>query len=178
MVIIMSFSFLIILISLLSLSLGFIILYLVRKSKNNSLIPSGKIVYDDLHDSPSSLYSMKYPLVGKPDLVLKRLWRRIPIEVKSGNHVEPRNHHIIQLMAYCQLCKEHYHKSSPYGYLIYPDTGNRFKINYDHVQKKRVKDTLKQMQNIVRVGSVKRNHQHKKKCIHCKMKSFCEQKIQ
>jgi CRISPR-associated protein Cas4 len=174
----MSFSALLLFFSFFFLVLGFIILFIAKKEKNHSLIPKGKIVYDDLHDSSQSLYSMKYPLVGKPDLVLKKGWKRIPIEVKSGNHAEPRDHHVMQLMAYCQLCKEHYHKASPYGYLIYPDTGKRFKINYNGERKKRVKDTLKKMKLATRTAMVKRNHQNRMKCSGCKMKSFCEEKIQ
>jgi len=156
---------------------GLFIIYLINKSKQNSLIPSGKIIYDDLHGSSYSLYSNKYPLVGKPDLIIKKGWRRIPIEVKTGNHHFPKIHHMMQLIAYCQLTKEHFNKSTPFGYLIYPDTKKRFKIAFSRAEKNQLRENIHLMRNTMDTGIVYRNHDNKKKCDSCKMKNICKKKI-
>ena len=158
-------------------SMGFALIFVVAKSKKHSLIPSGRIVYDDLHGSSHSLYSKKYPLVGKPDLILKKGWKRIPVEIKTGNHQNPKSHHIMQLLSYCQLAKEHYHRPSPYGYLLYVDTNKQFKIPFSFNQKKQLKLIINLMSDTLRTEKVIRNHQNKRKCNKCKMKSFCQAKI-
>ncbi|MBS3777832.1 MAG: Dna2/Cas4 domain-containing protein, partial [Candidatus Thermoplasmatota archaeon] len=144
------------------LVIGIVVLFIVKRSKDDALIPSGKIIFDDLHGSSFSLYSHKYPLVGKPDLVIKKGWKYLPVEVKTGNHHFPKLHHVMQLMAYCQLVKEHYHKATPYGYLIYIDTGKRFKIPYRTVEKKRLKKSLQDMNRAIINHEIIRNHENKR----------------
>lgn len=160
------------------LMLGIVVLFFVKRSKNDALIPSGKIVFDDLHGSSFSLYSKLYPLVGKPDLVIKKRWKRIPVEVKTGKHYSPKMHHVMQLMAYCQLVKEHYGKSTPYGYLIYTDIGKRFKIPYQKSEKKRLERNLTAMNKAIATNEIVRNHESKRKCNHCNMRSVCQKNVQ
>jgi CRISPR-associated exonuclease Cas4 len=174
----MSFVLFVIISAICLLIFGIVILSIARKSKQNTLLPHGKIVYDDLHSSPPSVYSQRYPLVGKPDLILKKGWKRIPVEVKSGNHHTPKPHHVMQLMSYCQLAKEVYHRPSPYGYLLYSDTNKRFKILFNHVQKNQLKSTINLMKETVNTGKVVRNHNDKRKCKGCKFKPVCFAKIQ
>jgi CRISPR-associated exonuclease Cas4 len=157
---------------------GSIILLFVHKSKRDSLIPPGKIVFDDLHGESFSLYSTEYPLVGKPDLIIKKGWKFIPIEIKSGRHYQPKKHHLMQLIAYCQLTREHYHKSTPYGYLIYPDTKKRFKIPFTYDTKRQLEISLSQMSKIIKKKQVFPNHKRKSQCNHCNMNIFCDKKIQ
>ncbi len=160
---------------MIALSLFFLIL--VRRTKNDSLIPSGKIVYDDLHGPSFSLHSKKYPLAGRPDLILKKGWKYIPVEVKTSNHHEPRPHHVIQIIAYCQLITDHFEKSSPYGYLIYSDTGKRFKIQFKHAEKKQLKQTIHQMNEMLQTGNIIRNHDNKQKCSGCILRSKCQKRV-
>lgn len=157
--------------------LGIIVLFIIIRSKNDALIPSGKIIFDDLHGSSFSLYSNKYPLIGKPDLVIKKGWRYVPVEVKTGNHHSPKLHHVMQLIAYCQLVKEHYHKSTPYGYLIYADTRKRFKIPYRKVEKIRLKKSLQAMNRAIINDEISRNHENKRRCDHCNMKYVCQKSL-
>lgn len=171
-------SFFLFAIGLLLVVLGLVLRIFVNRSKRNAFIPKGKIVFDDLHGANYSLKSRIYPLIGKPDLVVKRGWRLIPVEIKTGNHHEPKNHHIMQLIAYCQLVSEQYHKSVPYGFLIYPNTGNRFKIYFNRKRRKKLKKSLQQMNNAIDYGYIKRNHEIKNKCNNCKLKSVCNYKIE
>ncbi len=173
----MLISWMILIGAVIFISVGFAFIFVVEKSKKNSLLPSGRIVYDDLHGSPHSLYSKKFPLVGKPDLILKKGWKRIPVEIKTGNHQNPKSHHVMQLLSYCQLAKEHYHRPSPYGYLLYVDTHKRFKIPFSFKEKKQLKLTINMMSETLRTKKVIRNHQNKGKCDGCKMNSFCQAKI-
>lgn len=157
--------------------LSLLFLILVKQGKNNALIPSGKIVYDDLHGSSFSLHSKKYPLVGKPDLILKKGWKWVPVEVKTGHHHEPRSHHVMQLLSYCQLIKDHFKKSSPYGYLIYPDTDKRFKIPFKRSGKKQLKQSIHHMNEMLNSGIISRNHTSKQKCDGCVFKSSCQRRV-
>ena len=170
-------SWIVLIIAIVFISVGIGLIIWVKKSKKTSLIPSGRIIYDDLHGSPPSLYSEKYPLVGKPDLILKKGWKRIPIEVKTGNHQRKKSHHVMQLLSYCQLAKENYRRPSPYGYLIYTDTNKRFKISFTYKEKKLLKSTIDQMRKILQTEKVIRNHQDKGKCSGCEMNSLCQAKI-
>ena len=157
---------------------GIIIIFFVHKSKRDSLIPSGKIVFDDLHGESFSLYSRQYPLVGKPDLIIKKGGKFIPIEIKTGHHHQPKSHHLMQLIAYCQLTKEHYRKSTPYGYLIYSDTKKRFKIQFTPSKQYQLELSLSQMNEIIKKKQASPNHQRKNKCNHCNMNVFCTKKIE
>jgi CRISPR-associated protein Cas4 len=170
-------SWIVLSVAIVLISVGIALIFWVKKSKKISLIPSGKIIYDDLHGSPSSLTSKKYPLIGKPDLILKKGWKRIPVEIKTGNHQYPKSHHVMQLLSYCQLAKENYRRPSPYGYLVYTDTNKRFKIQFTYKEKKILKSTIDQMQQILQTEKVIRNHHDKGKCNGCKMNSFCQAKI-
>lgn len=173
----MSVPLLLLCIACLLVILSLVLILLVKRVKNKSLIPPGKIVYDDLQGSSFSLYSKKYPLVGKPDLILKKGWKWVPVEVKTGNHHEPRPNHVMQLLSYCQLIKDHFRKSSSYGYILYPDTGKRFKIPFNRSGKKQLKQSIHQMREMLKTGIIKRNHTSKQKCDGCFFKSSCQSRV-
>lgn len=159
------------------LILGLLSGFIVKKGKENSLIPNGKIVFNDLQGESYSLYSSIYPLIGKPDLVIKKGRKIIPIELKTGHHLHPRAHHVMQLIAYCQITTEYFHKSTPYGYIIYSDTCKRFKIPFDQNAKNRLKKSIEDMKMIRDQNKVIRNHHLRNKCNHCNLKNVCNQKI-
>jgi CRISPR-associated protein Cas4 len=164
-----------------SITLIFISLWLKAKNitiKKKYFAFTGKIVYEDLQKPSKSLYSNTLSLCGKPDYILK-LKKNIviPVEVKTGNHKQPKKHHIMQLIAYCQLVQETYHKSVPYGLLIYYDSKSQFKIPYDHNYKKALSATIDTMKKQVKNGNVLRNHTSLKKCLTCSMGNFCNQKL-
>jgi len=154
-----------------------IIIAIILKSKDNSLIPSGKIVYNDLYGEMNSLYSSLYPLAGKPDLIIKKGWKYIPVEIKTGNHHNPKKHHVIQVIAYCQLIKELYKKTPPFGYLIYSDTKKRFKIPFTQMEIKQLKMSITQMKEMINQDQIHRNHNDKNRCNHCNMRAKCNYRL-
>lgn len=159
------------------LLLGIFSMFFVHKGKQRDLLPRGKIVFNDLKGESYSLYSTKYPLVGKPDLIFKKRGKFIPVEIKTGNHIHPKNHHVMQLISYCQLITEHYGKITPYGYLIYPDTGKRFKISFDRLVKKQLSRILSDMSESDSKNRIMRNHDEKYRCNHCNLNKVCNQRI-
>lgn len=125
----------------------------------------------------NSLYSSLYPLAGKPDLIIKKGWKYIPVEIKTGNHHYPKKHHVIQVIAYCQLIKEVYKKTPPFGYLIYSDTKKRFKIPFTQMEIKQLKMSIIQMKEMINQDQIHRNHNNKNRCNHCNMRAKCNYRL-
>jgi CRISPR-associated exonuclease Cas4 len=154
-----------------------IIVIIIWKSKDNTLIPSGKIIYNDLLGEMDSLYSSTYPLAGKPDLIIKKGWKYIPVEIKTGNHRYPKKHHVMQVISYCQLIKETYTKTPSFGYLIYSDTKKRFKIPFTQLEIKQLELSLAQMKEMITQNQIRRNHNNKNRCNHCNMRGNCTYRV-
>lgn len=169
----MMYIFVLLIFSSILFFIGLISIHIISRSRKDSLIPPGKIIYNDLHGESHSLYSKKYPLVGKPDLIIKKGWKFIPVEIKTGRHYQPKKHHVMQLIAYCQLTKEVYKKSTPYGFIIYSDTNKRFKIPYTSKEKKQLITILKQMQQMNDINQVHPEYVKLSRCNHCNMRYHC-----
>ena len=160
------------------IAISFIIKLFYRKKKQLYFNFNGRIIYEDLHEINQSLHSKILPLCGKPDYILQQKRNiRIPVEVKTGNHTKPRNHHIIQLLCYCQLVEETFHNNVPYGLLIYYDTKYQFKIPFNKKHKKLLLSTIENMQSQIEKGAIVRNHISVSKCLSCSMNNFCTQKL-
>lgn len=91
---------------------------------------SGERVYEDTSTKPGfNLYAKSINLVGRPDYLVMKKGKIIPIEVKTGKTPPyPYGSHIMQLMAYCMLVEEYYGISPPGGFIRYPD--REFHIAY------------------------------------------------
>jgi CRISPR-associated exonuclease Cas4 len=113
-------------------------------------------------------------LTGKPDYIIKDKNKQlIPIEVKTGNHQKPLKNHVMQLAAYCHLIEEAYNCFTPYGILVYYDTGKQFTVQFDPSKRFELENTINSMRNIL----VKKNVDHSTidndKCFDCSMKIHC-----
>jgi CRISPR-associated protein Cas4 len=146
------------------------------KIKHHYQIPKGNIVYEDLNKPARILSSRKYPLVGKPDYIMKQRQFFIPIEVKTGDHKVPRHHHIMQLASYCQLVSEEYQCTVPYGILVYCDTKKQIPVYFDMNRKRQLFQTFDGMNKMVQENDplkyIKDNIDEKK-CRNCSMKTYC-----
>ena len=167
----------ILVIGILSLLISIIIKTQVTNVKRRYSIQEGKIRYMDLHKPGKNLFSSRYMLTGKPDYIIEQKNNFIPVEVKTGLHFKPEKHHIMQLAAYCQLVEENYHRFTPYGILVYYDTGKQFIIPFDPKLRFELESTLKQMRNILRTRRAIRNHDSSEKCRKCSMNKYCTQKL-
>ena len=149
----------------------------VQSLKKTHTIQEGTITYTDLNAPAKPFFSARQRISGKPDYVTRMQNRYIPVEVKTGNHDEPQQHHIFQLAAYCHLLEEHYNDLVPYGVLVYYDTAKQFTIPFDPKLRFELESTIKQMRGVLKTGTLKRNHQDVHRCIHCSFRSHCHMKM-
>ena len=150
----------------------------MRYKKKRYGIYDGRIVYSDIHRNEKALFSKKYELSGKPDYIVKtQSGHIIPVEVKTGWHDKPLKHHVMQLIAYCQLVEETTGNTVPYGLLIYYDTGKKFKIPFDAMHLSELERTLQQMRAILKTGEVEINHEDPQRCMHCSVRKYCHKSL-
>ena len=74
-------------------------------------LPNGELVYEDADGLGEPLVSSEYPLVGKPDYVVKTPdGRPVPIELKPNVHdvTAPYSNHMIQVAAYCLILEDYF----------------------------------------------------------------------
>ena len=173
----MNFSMIILIIGALSFLTSVILRTHISHIRQRYSIQKGKIKYVDLHKPGRVLFSSKYGLTGKPDYIVRQENYLIPVEVKTGLHIQPEKNHIMQLAAYCQLVDENYRRFTPYGILVYYDTGKQFTISFDPKLRFELENTLKEMREILKTKKVIRNHNSPERCKICSMNKYCTQKL-
>ena len=166
-----------ILISAILILLSLLIKIKAKKLKFDNKIQQGKIIYSDLNIPEKSYFSKRYRIAGKPDYIIKKNGQYIPVELKSGNHLNAKKNHIYQLLAYCQLIEDNYNCYTPYGVLVYIDTSKQFKINFDPKRRFQLESIIKEMRKSITGDIIKRNHNEIQRCIKCSMRQYCNQKI-
>jgi CRISPR-associated protein Cas4 len=147
-----------------------------RSLKTKHKIQDGKITYSDLSKPSKPFFSKRYRIAGKPDYVVKRNKHYIPVEVKTGIHIEPQKNHIFQLAGYCHLLEENYGDFVPYGILVYNDM-YQYKIPFDPRIRFEFESTVKTMRNAMKTGRIARNHSNSHKCKSCSMQTYCDIKL-
>ena len=148
----------------------------MKKLKESNKIQGGKITYSDLNKPGETFFSKKYMLAGKPDYIVKRKNRYLPVEVKTGNYDQPQFNHVLQLAAYCHLLEENYGGFVPYGILVYSDK-DYFRIPFDPRIRYELESTIKKMWNVLKTGRVIVNHSDFRKCQTCSMRRHCNVNI-
>jgi len=148
----------------------------VKNLKTKHKIPEGKIAYSDLNKPSKPFFSKRYRITGKPDYIVKKNKRYIPVEFKTGAHNEPQKSHIFQLASYCHLLEENYGSFVPYGMLIYNDM-YQYRIPFDPKTRFEFESTLKNMRNTMKTGKITRNHNDSFKCKGCSMRTYCDIKL-
>jgi len=147
-----------------------------RIIKEKNKIVDGKISYSDLNVPGASLFSNKYMIAGKPDYIVKKNNRFIPVEYKSGNHKNPMNNHVFQLAAYCHLVEENYGCFVPYGMLVY-NNSNSFKIPFDPNIRFKLENTINMMRKDLNKKKLVRNHNDPSRCKNCSMRKNCNERL-
>jgi CRISPR-associated exonuclease Cas4 len=141
-------------------------------------IPAGKVIYSDLDRPGKALYSRNLGISGKPDYIVKGRGRTlIPVEIKSGRAQAPHKNHIMQLAAYCYLVEENYHRSVPYGIIVYAD-GLQHRINFDKDLRSDLLATVDEMKRAIGHDCPRRTHNYKQKCRHCSFSGSCRNSLQ
>lgn len=146
------------------------------RRKRGQLGVEGKIAYADSEVmKPPLLVAERAGLCGRPDLVLKRAGKHIPIELKTGRvPAGPHWSHIMQVVAYCRLIEEHY-GSPPYGIIRYGDRD--FPIEYTEDLRATLLSTLADMREVVRTSAAHRNHNRPGKCAGCSRREGCPERL-
>jgi len=143
----------------------------VREEKKSYGIPDGMILYSDLNVPAAPLFSKRSRLAGKPDYIVQKENRYIPVEVKTGGGAHPRQSHVLQLAAYCQILEDTSGMFVPEGILVYNNIP--YTIAFDPKLRFELESVMKSMRVSLRNGVVKRNHQEPGRCRHCSMKRYC-----
>lgn len=115
------------------------------------------------------LVSETLDLQGKPDYIFMTWFRRnyIPFEIKSGKvkEDEPHEGDLMQLLAYFVLIEEVYGKRPPYGKLVY--SNKTFKVRNTIRHRMKLKNTLKEMQGMLKGHYTPCETQNYLKCKNC-----------
>ena len=148
----------------------------VRLIKEKYKIQKGKIIYSDLNKPGKPFFSNRYKIVGKPDYIVKKNNKYIPVEIKTGFNINPQKNHIFQLASYCQLLEENYGLFVPYGILIYNNL-YKYKIPFDPKMRYEFKENLKEMRKMIKKGKIQMNHNNPNKCRNCSMRMYCSEKL-
>jgi CRISPR-associated exonuclease Cas4 len=137
-------------------------------------LPTGELVYEDADGQGTLLFSDQYPLVGKPDYVVKLDDQRlIPVELKLSTHntTTPYSNHILQLAAYCLILEDYAERPPTHGILRYAD--REFTIDYTPALRKKVIRLLEEMARCNEQQAPPLQKQRPAKCHSCTFQSIC-----
>lgn len=142
-------------------------------------MPEGRIIYADSGrwGKPAKpLYDAGLGLTGKPDYLIRKHHRIIPVEVKSSwAPTAPYDSHKLQLAAYCLLVQSYYGVRPPYGLLRYRN--RTFRVNFSTELEEQVLDVLDEIRLQKEQEEVCRSHHQKKRCACCGFRYTCDQKL-
>ncbi len=158
---------------------GLALLWLARRLRARSGLPSGRVVAADVGawrrlDRP--LLSRRHGLTGRPDYIVADGADLIPVEVKSARApARPYASHILQLAAYCLLVAETSGRRPPYGILRYAD--RTFQIPYTQELEEQLLDVLEEMRGDLAAGDARRRHQEPRRCAACGYQDVCDEAL-
>lgn len=165
------------LIALLSL-LGLATLWLARRWQAETGLPPGRVVYLDtetLGRQQHPLYDPAIDLSGRPDYLVEREGRLVPVEIKSGRApVQPYPSHVYQLAAYCLLVEANFGHRPPYGIVKYD--GRTFAIDYTEGLEDELLDILAAMRR-AEGRELDRSHESPWRCRACGYRQACDQRL-
>ncbi|WP_129633282.1 CRISPR-associated protein Cas4 [Candidatus Oscillochloris fontis] len=161
-------------IALIVLAVAMLILALRTRAATG--IPWAPILSDDAqigHSPARTLVSRRYHLSGKPDYIIERHGRQIPIEVKPSRTArQPYHSDLMQLAAYCLLIEETTGQAPPYGILRYAEQS--FQLRYTPSVRNELLSILDEMQTALEAEDVERNHDQPQRCAHCGLRHMCD----
>ncbi len=166
----------------LSLSLLLIAIFLFWQSsrqRKRSGLPGGRVIYSDMNEwgrVQKPLYDASMRLTGKPDYLVERRGKIIPVEVKSGRTPEaPYDSHIYQLASYCYLVHKTMGTRPPYGIIHY--SHRDFAVNYTPALENAFLDILAEMRRDERRKNVNSSHSSPARCQGCGYRKICDQRL-
>jgi CRISPR-associated exonuclease Cas4 len=166
-------------VGLLLLLFAFILFLISGRQRRASGLPSGRVIYTDTRawgKVEKPLFDQDLGLTGKPDYLVEKDGRIIPIEVKTGRAPEtPYDSHIFQLAAYCLLVQKSFNKRPPYGIIHYP--GRNFAVDYTPALENALLDLISGMRMNAHHAEVQRSHEDEGRCRRCGFRENCDQRL-
>jgi CRISPR-associated exonuclease Cas4 len=165
-------------VGLLLVVLALILLGASRRMRVESGLPSGRVIGSDVSLSTRGklLYAARYGLSGTPDYLVETEEGIVPVEVKpSRTEKEPRESHLLQVLAYCLLVEETTGKRPPHGLLRYRN--DTFKVDYNRETRAHLLSVIEEMRGAAQQREVHRSHEVPGKCWGCAYKSVCEESL-
>jgi CRISPR-associated exonuclease Cas4 len=147
----------------------------VQNEKRTYGIPEGLILYSDLNVPAQPLFSKRFRLVGKPDFIVQKEDRYLPVEVKTGGKPHPQPSHLMQLAAYCQILEDVSGVFVPEGILMYNNVP--YTIAFDPQLRFELESVINRMRTSLHDGVVMRNHQEPGRCKRCSMRRYCDDQV-
>src|SRR5579875_1715709 len=147
---------------------------LIREKHRMLGLPEGELVYEDADGQGEPLSSSAYPLVGKPDYVVKLPnGRPVPIELKPGVHdvTAPHSNHQVQIAAYCLILEDYFTQAPTHGILRYADRD--FTVEYTPAMRRKVIRLLGQMARCGEQEPPPLARQRAAKCRACVFQPVC-----
>ena len=164
-------------ISLLLIFIAIILFWQSNRQRRQTGLPGGRVIYTDTGQwgrVEKPLYDASMRLTGKPDYLVERNGKIIPIEVKSGNAPDaPYDSHIYQLASYCMLVHKTMGKRPPYGIIHYRNRD--FAIDYTPALETALLDILAEMRRDERRKNVDCSHNSAARCRGCGYRKICDQ---
>jgi len=157
-----------------------ILLWQSGRVRRSSGLPGGRIIYTDTRAWGSRvekpMYNSTLGLTGKPDYLVEKNGRTIPVEVKSGHAPEvPYDGHIYQLAAYCLLVEKNMGTRPPYGIIHYDDRD--FAVDYTSELENAILDILAEIRRDEQRTEVARSHDDAGRCAKCGYRNLCDEKL-
>ena len=137
-------------------------------------LPEGELVYEDADGQGETLSSSTYPLIGKPDYVVKLPdGRPVPVELKLNvqNATVPYSNHTIQVGAYCLILEDYFEQPPTHGILRYADC--EFTVEYTPALRKKVLKLLTEMERCNAQQPPPLAKQRAAKCRACVFQPIC-----
>jgi len=166
-------------IAITSLCFAAILYYLAARRRAAIGLPAGRVIYSDTRlwgavEKP--FYNAELHLTGKPDYLVQKGGKIIPVEVKSSHVTDGAyDAHIIQLGVYCILVHRRYGKRPPYGILHYPN--GTYAVDFTPHFEQTVINLIEAIHAQDRVSEVARSHESHRQCSHCGYRLICDQKL-
>ena len=159
--------------------LAIIFLRQSNRQRREAGLPGGRVIYTDTRawgDVEKPLFYKEMGLTGKPDYLVERNGKIIPVEVKSGRTPEvPYDSHIFQVAAYCLLVEKTYGKRPPYGIIHY--SNRDFAVDYTPELESALLDQLAEMKRDEYRTDVPRSHEDAARCRRCGFRKVCDQSL-
>lgn len=138
-------------------------------------LPAGELVYEDADGLGEPLTSEQYPLVGKPDYIIKLDdGRMVPVELKLNvyNATTPYSNHMVQIAAYCLILEDYTEVAPTHGILRYAD--REFTVEYTPALRRKVIRLLNEMQRCNEQQPPSLSRQKAAKCRACAFQPICD----